>query len=352
MLHLRPSRNPLLTVLVAIGCCFFASQNLRADPPSPGHDADETNASDTNGENHPEAKPERSPAFIRLVRDEQGKARALQTASVRYVSNHSGQRVQVDLIGAIHIGDKAYYQKLNKQFTTYDRLLYELVAEHGTQIPKGGGNPRSNPLSVMQSSAQTILGLSGQLEHIDYTVDNFVHADMSPSEMAEAMRERGDTPLSFFLTAFGEALREQSRQLEDDEKEDGEATADPFAEINLLSLMTDANAGSKLKLAMAVQFANEGALDRTFGATLNQAIVVDRNKAAMKVLNEQIAKGHRKLGIFYGAAHLADFEKRLINELGMQRTQTTWITAWDLTEAATPKATRSPLDQLFRMLSQ
>ena len=42
----------------------------------------------------------------------------------------------VDLIGAIHIGDKAYYQQLNKDFSAYDALLYELVAPQGTRVPK------------------------------------------------------------------------------------------------------------------------------------------------------------------------------------------------------------------------
>jgi len=36
--------------------------------------------------------------------------------------------VTVDLIGAIHIGDKAYFQKLDNSFKKYDALLYEMVA--------------------------------------------------------------------------------------------------------------------------------------------------------------------------------------------------------------------------------
>ena len=35
----------------------------------------------------------------------------------------------VDLVGAVHVGDKAYYQELNKLFKNYDAVLFELVAE-------------------------------------------------------------------------------------------------------------------------------------------------------------------------------------------------------------------------------
>ena len=50
----------------------------------------------------------------------------------------------VDLIGAVHVGEKSYYEALDKQFEDYDAVLYELVAPEGTRVPKGskpGGHP-------------------------------------------------------------------------------------------------------------------------------------------------------------------------------------------------------------------
>ena len=49
----------------------------------------------------------------------------------------SARDVVVDLIGAVHVGEKAYYEALNKQFEDYDAVLYELVAPEGTRVPKG-----------------------------------------------------------------------------------------------------------------------------------------------------------------------------------------------------------------------
>ena len=46
---------------------------------------------------------------------------------------------------------------------------------------------------------------------------------------------------------------------------------------------------------------------------------------------QQLAAGKRRLGIFYGAGHLPDMEKRLEKDFGLKRQSTTWLTAWDMT---------------------
>ena len=47
-------------------------------------------------------------------------------------------------------------------------------------------------------------------------------------------------------------------------------------------------------------------------------------------LTEQIKAGKTKLGIFYGAGHLPDMEKRLLSDFGFQRDSDRWLTAWDM----------------------
>ena len=58
----------------------------------------------------------------------------------------------VDLIGAVHIGDIAYYDELNKQFTQYDALLYELVAPPGTVVERGRGTSNSHPIGSCRTA--------------------------------------------------------------------------------------------------------------------------------------------------------------------------------------------------------
>ena len=61
-------------------------------------------------------------------------------------------------------------------------------------------------------------------------------------------------------------------------------------------------------------------------------IISDRNAKCLAVLGKQVAAGKRKLGIFYGAAHFPDMEKRLM-QLGYQRVAQEWLTAWDIPKA-------------------
>jgi hypothetical protein len=56
-------------------------------------------------------------------------------------------------------------------------------------------------------------------------------------------------------------------------------------------------------------------------------IIGDRNARCIEVLDREIADGKKKLGIFYGAAHFPDLERRLL-EKGFARVSTKWATAW------------------------
>src|SRR5215212_4290009 len=77
------------------------------------------------------------PRFLRLTRDEKKTPQALETAIVTYVPVDPAKGdITVELVGAVHIGDKAYYEALNKEFEQYDALLYELVAPENTKVPK------------------------------------------------------------------------------------------------------------------------------------------------------------------------------------------------------------------------
>jgi hypothetical protein len=50
----------------------------------------------------------------------------------------------------------------------------------------------------------------------------------------------------------------------------------------------------------------------------------------MNVLADTIAKGKKKISVFYGAAHMPDFADRL-GAMGFKPVATEWRQAWDLT---------------------
>ncbi len=84
-----------------------------------------------------------------------GKPKALEVAVVHYESpNIAG--AEVDLVSAVHIGEQSYYDQLNQLFDKYDVVLYELVADEGTVIPKGGKREGpQHPVAMLQDSART-----------------------------------------------------------------------------------------------------------------------------------------------------------------------------------------------------
>ncbi len=267
--------------------------------------------------------------------------KALQTAIVRYASQKQ-PKVSVDLVGAVHIGESKYYETLNALFDDYDVVLYELVAPEGTRIPKGGRKgPATNPLSILQVSAQKFLGLESQLEKVDYSKKHFVHADLSPQQMRAKMRERGDSPLSLAFGAISEMMRDPSFQSKMDDSDTAEITFNDISEM-----MTDP---LKAKRFMARQFAGSGVMEAGLGQSLNQLIVEDRNAAAMNVLDEQIKAGKKKIAIFYGAAHMPDFEQRL-SKIDFERKTQSWVTAWDLTQSHA-KPQDNPMSMLMQMMN-
>ena len=194
-----------------------------------------------------ESKPAMS-QFMRIVSSDAGEPQRLETSIVRFKSAKGEGDVVVDLVSAVHVGDKSYYEQLNKEFEQYDVVLYELVAPKGTRIPKGGRDASANPIAMLQGLTKSMLELESQTDLIDYTKENFVHADMSPDEMAAAMKERGENGLTLFLGVTADMLRqsnlEELRQEREGEKADA-ADEDP------LTMFFDPQRATKMKRQMA-----------------------------------------------------------------------------------------------------
>ncbi|MEX2186850.1 MAG: hypothetical protein WD875_08660 [Pirellulales bacterium] len=258
--------------------------------------------------------------FLRIVRDADGEPQSMQTSIVSYKPKDGDRKgLVVDLIGAVHVGDGAYYDKLNKAFTEYDVVLYELVAPEGTKIPKGGRTEGSgHPVSAIQQGLKNILDLEFQLEKVDYTKKNFVHADMSPEEFAKSMDDRGESFLKMFFQMMGASIAQQA----------GKKGNASDAEILLALLSPDRS--FKLKRVMAQQFENLGGSMNALEGPKGSTIISERNRKALEVLKKEIDGGKKKIAIFYGAGHLPDMETRLAQDFQLNPGEVKWIDAWDL----------------------
>ncbi len=252
--------------------------------------------------------------FIRIREDDE--ATRLQTAYFGYEKDG----VRVDLIGAIHIADKRYYHFLNKSFEDYESLLFEMVGgeklgggekEAIEEDPKPAENKLAALLTVYQTMEKT-LGLSGQGAVIDYTAENFVHADLTMKEFEALQEERGESLLGFMIESALTAER-------------------PSREPSSVNLMRGMLGGKPdlVKLELMHTMANaDKQLDSIDGANV---IIGDRNARCIEVLDREVADGKKNIGIFYGAAHFPDLERRLL-EKGFTRASTKWATAWRVTK--------------------
>lgn len=255
--------------------------------------------------------------FIRIKKDKAGQATALQTSVTRYTRKDGADELVIDLIGVVHIGEKDYYEQLNKSFQQYDALLYELVAPKGTRVVPGEDRGGFNPISGLQKGMQSILDLEFQLEHIDYSAENFVHADMSPTEMAESMKENDESVAKMVFKMIGSSMAMQG-------------SSQGLSDIKLMAALMSGDK-AKLRRVMASQMNNLDQAMVMFNGKEGSTIINHRNAKCFEVMDEEIKKGKRKIGIFYGAGHLPDMEERLLSDkYKMKAGESKWYTAWEL----------------------
>lgn len=246
-----------------------------------------------------------------------------ETAITTY-RNEDG--VEVSLIGAIHIADAKHYTELQQDFTRYDALLYELVAQPDDR-PKPGDGPRgsSGPLGILQRGMKEGLELEFQLDAIDYTPDNFVHADLTPEGFADSMEQNGETILTTMLNMM---MRAQSGMRDMD---DEELSAQRTQKFDLVKAFRSNSGRHMLRMMFAEQLIILESLNAGDDTDASMTLLEGRNDRALEVLDEQISAGKKNIGIYYGAAHMPDIEKKLIEGRGFEKVGHRWLLAWDVT---------------------
>ncbi len=262
-----------------------------------------------------DASTEAIPEFVRIFKPG-GVPKALQTAVATYRKPGEAGGVDVVLIGAVHIGEPAYYQKLNELFKSFDALLYELVADPGAGVPDPEERGVS-PISTIQVGMKDTLQLTFQLDEVDYDAKNFVHADMTPQEFFDTMSARKEGVLQMFFRSLGSGIAMQS--------------AGKGGDVGLLAALVSGDRPKGLRRAFAEQMQMmDGQMAALTGEDGKSTLITERNAKCFLVLDREIKAGKKKLGIFYGAGHLKDMHQRLVDDYGMKLVETQWLDAWEL----------------------
>lgn len=271
----------------------------------------------------------RQTGYVRVLR-KAGRALALETAVGRFLSP-SGQ--SLDLVAAVHLGERPYYQGLNREFAGYSAVCYELIAPHTIQDERGRqvrpipipSDEADNPLSGVQMYLTRLLGLTFQLNEIDYFPDNFVHADLSPDELVRSMARRGESPQKM----VAQLLRESLNQSTDISPTDALAldVALARASVRPPSLAEQL----LIRRVFATSFQNFEKLTTSFAGPDGSSLIQVRNQRALEVAQKLLRQGKKRVAVFYGAGHMLDMEQRLL-KAGFRKRRVDYLKAWKLAD--------------------
>jgi hypothetical protein len=299
-----PMKRLLSGVAVALSGLLFLAPVTRAAPDAP------TTAA------VPTTQPQK---FIRFI-DRGDAGGELDTADVTFANDHG---TTVHLVAAVHVGERSYYEELAKSFEGYDALLYELIMSKDAAPPSGSdsGERSTDFVSESQQLLKRILNLEFQLDVIDYTKPNFVHADLDKETFQKMEADRGESLLSLMVQQAIAAWSNPPQGMADDPNAD-------YRE--LVQLLCRPDGERQLKLILAKQMDDLEAISAGLDGPGGSVILTERNKAAMATLDRTLAAGKTNVAIFFGAAHMPDMSKRLA-ERGFSPVNVQWHRAWDMT---------------------
>ena len=248
---------------------------------------------------------------------------------------------QIDLVGAIHIADSAYYADLNVRFATYDKVLYEMV--DGGDLPRmlilkrkvDGGTATDEEkaeyeklrgemkerkedslfgmlINMLYDTISTQLQLQMQSEGIDYGKENFVFADVTQEELSKAMQDRGESWLGLIAKSM----------------------LSNIGEMDIFSFLNPDPTQYKRMVLEALAKST-----RTDSVMEQSSIVVARNAKCFEVLDGVLKDpAVKRVAIFYGAMHLRDMDERL-KKMGYTLQKVEWL---DACSAPVPAPTPAP----------
>lgn len=273
-------------------------------------------------------RPLSLPPVMRIVTEPNSKAQHLQVPLLHYTKgSRLKDQISLDFVGAVHLGERSYYGDLNKRFTSYDAVLFELVSD-GNDLPSIGEERPDSLLGTVQRAFSNLLGLSFQLDEVNYRAKNFIHADLSPEELSDAMAARGESlPQLLMKLVKLSTDPEIKKSLEANGYKEGSLEG-----INpLLILLRGPTQEDRLKIRrfMAQGLVGSDAVMKVLEGDKGFSLITDRNSEVMAVLNRETALGKRKIAIFYGVGHLPDLHKRLL-EQDYRLAKVEWLTAWNM----------------------
>jgi len=175
----------------------------------------------------------------------------------------------------------------------------------------------------LQAQLADALGLAFQLEAVDYGREHFRCSDMTVDQLERELTARGIDFGGLSGTLAGTSFSAQLVNV-------------LLKVVKTLDAFFEGRVSDMAKLMMIEVLGNESlteaALNQQFGAGFAEVIVGERNQIVMDDLSALIAAEPevKSVAIFYGAAHMADFDQRLADQMDYHATTAEWIPAMTL----------------------
>lgn len=165
----------------------------------------------------------------------------------------------------------------------------------------------------LQRELARMLGLEFQLDRIDYSRQGWVVSDMTFAELERAFERRGVDDGMVQGSLRGGGLS-------------GEAMATVMTILKVMDAASGGSAGEAVKLLMVQVLGSKGATEGSMLGEEGKVILDDRNEVVWQDLQRRLsADPPARIAIFYGAAHMSDFARRL-GALGYRPGDVTWST--------------------------
>ena len=264
-----------------------------------------------------------APAPYMQVRYTDDRLAELQIALRKMTPEKKDQPV-IWLVGVAHIGEPAYYRKLQKFLNKCDLVLYEGVGDSPRKMREA-----EDPASAsLQGDLADALDLVFQLRAIDYAPEHFRNSDTSMEGLKDLMEKAARE------SEAGEQASEELNRLL--------ATMQGGGLMSGLvdGLMVWLKNSPQLKNMVKLMFIEMlGNIKGDMGAArmppemqkLMELLIDERNKVVMQDLGKEWRKPEPpgSIAVFYGAAHMHDLEER-IAERGYRPGKDRWLTAISL----------------------
>lgn len=211
----------------------------------------------------------------------------------------------IDLIGAIHAAEPAYYQELTSDLHKASLVLYEGVSDANQPRYTEKQRNKATEKSAYNRLANS-QGLVSQHRAIPYAQKNYRNCDMNFQEMQQTLQRE---------IAQGGSKGQAAQQAYDELNSVNTAVRGNNFMLNAVIGLIGSNHALKSRARfMLVSMGAGNSDDLGSSRRLQTLMIQDRNAHVISELQKTLRNepNQRRIALFFGAAHLPDFEKRLL----------------------------------------